>query len=117
MFDLILQWFPPVMVLWISGSYLYTVAVKGRTDSALALATHALATTGWLVFGAVLTRFAEIPAALWYLPSALVLAGIIVLVARWPALRDLSAPVTGRTWLTFALTVVGTSAVLAVRLT
>ncbi|MBE0008858.1 MULTISPECIES: hypothetical protein [unclassified Arthrobacter] len=117
MIDLLLLWFPPAIVLWITGSYVYSVVVRGRSESAVALATHSLAATGWLVFGALLTRFTVVPPALWYLAAAFVLAGTIMLAVRWESLRDRTAAVGRRDWTTLALTMVGTTAVLAVRLT
>ena len=117
MFDLFTLWFPPAIVLWISGSYLYAVAVKGRRESALALATHAIAVTGWLVFGSILTLFTTVPAALWYLAAAFLVAGVIFLIVRWPMLRDPAVPITRRDWMAFAFAVVCTSCILVVRLT
>lgn len=115
--DLLLLWFPPAIVLWISGSYAYSIMVRGRSESATALVTHSLAATGWLVFGSLLTRFTVVPPALWYVAAAFVLAGTITLAVRWESLRDRTAAVRRRDWSTLALTVVGTAAVLAVRLT
>lgn len=117
MFDLFTLWFPPAIVLWISGSYLYSVAVKGRSESALALATHAIAVTGWLVFGSILTLFTTVPLALWYLAAAFLVTGVVLLIVRWPALRDRSVPVTRRDWMSFTFAAVCTGCILAVRLT
>ena len=117
MFDLFTLWFPPAIVLWISGSYLYAVAVKGRRESAVALATHAIAVTGWLVFGSILTLFTTVPPALWYLAAAFLAAGAIFLIVRWPVLRDRSIAVTRRDWMSFTFAVVCTGCILFVRLT
>jgi len=117
MLGLFALWFPPAIVLWISGSYLYSVAVKGRRESALALATHAIAVAGWLVFGSVLTHFTTVPPALWYLAAGLLIAGVVLLIARWPILRDRSISVTRRDWMSFTFAVVCTGCILFVRLT
>lgn len=116
MIDFLILWFPPAIVLWITGSYVYSVTVRGRSESAIALVTHSLAATGWLVFGALLTRFTVVPPALWYLAAAFVLAGTVMLAVRWESLRDRTAAVSRRDWVTLVITVVGTAAVLAVRL-
>lgn len=117
MIDLFLLWFPPAIVLWVTGSYVYSIVIRGRSESAVALMTHSLAATGWLVFGAILTRFTVVPPVLWYLGAAFVLAGTIMLVVRWESLRDRTAVVSRRDWTTLAITITGTAAVVAVRLT
>ncbi|MBG6189122.1 hypothetical protein IWX64_000042 [Arthrobacter sp. CAN_A212] len=79
--------------------------------------TYSLTASGWLVFGGILTRFTVVHPALWYLAAAFVLAGTVTLAVRWESLRDRTAAVTRRDWTTLAVTLVGTAAVLAVRLT
>ncbi|MBP2215780.1 hypothetical protein [Arthrobacter sp. CAN_C5] len=59
---------------------------------------RSLTAAGWLVFGAILTRFTVAAPALWNLAAAFVLAGTITLAVRRHSLRDRTAAVTRRGW-------------------